>query len=148
MSMLATYEPWNVLDQFRRNLDQLYGQSVERSNGDSTIATSTWVPAVDIKEEKQQFVIEADIPGIDPKDVEIYMENNTLTIKGERNLEKKEDQKYYKRVERLHGTFYRRFSLPDTADAENIKASGKNGILQVTIPKKEAAQLRKITIES
>lgn len=148
MSMLTSYEPWGVLNQFRRDLDQLFGQTVSRSDNDSAIATSSWVPAVDIKEEPQQFVLEADIPGIEPKDIEISMEGGVLTIKGERRLEKEENQKNYKRVERLYGTFYRRFSLPDTADAENIKASGKNGVLQITIPKRELAQPRKITVES
>jgi HSP20 family protein len=106
------------------------------------------VPAVDIKEEAQQFVIEADIPGVDPKDIEIFMENGVLTLKGERQSVNEEEAKNYKRVERTHGTFYRRFSLPDTADAEKVTASGQNGVLQITIPKRELALSRKITVQA
>lgn len=147
MTMLPTYEPWRLLNQFRRDLDQLFGhQTTDRGEGDSTIATSSWVPAVDIKEEPQHFVIEADIPGVDPKDIEISMENGVLTIKGERTVTQEQQGQNYKRVERLHGSFYRRFSLPDTADPEKVTAQGKNGVLHITIPKRELAQPRKIQV--
>ncbi len=145
--MLTVYEPWKMLNQFHKELEQFFGQQ-SSPNGDSTIATSTWMPAVDIKEEEQHFVIHADIPGVEPKDVEIFMENGVLTIKGERNLEAQESGNDYKRVERVHGSFYRRFSLPDTADAERISASGKNGVLEITIPKKAAAQPKRIEIQA
>jgi HSP20 family protein len=146
---MTTYEPWSLLNHFRRDIDQMLARTSETStNGDSTIATSAWVPAVDIKEEAQQFVIEADIPGVDPKDIEIFMENGVLTLKGERQSVNEEEAKNYKRVERTHGTFYRRFSLPDTADAEKVTASGQNGVLQITIPKRELALSRKITVQA
>jgi HSP20 family protein len=147
---ITRYEPWNVLSQFQRDLDKLFRSSLaeQGEQADSTIATSTWVPSVDIKEDKESFVIEADIPGVDPEDIEVSMENGVLTIRGERNLEKREEDKSYKRVERLHGTFYRRFSLPETADPEKISASGKNGVLQVRIPKREVAQPRRISVKS
>ena len=101
---------------------------------------------MDIKEEEQQFVIHVDVPGIDPKAVEVFMENGVLTIKGERQSESQQNGNY-KRVERVYGSFYRRFSLPDTADAEGISATGKNGVLEITIPKKAAAQPRRIEIK-
>jgi len=146
---ITRYEPWNVLNQFQRDLDRLFRSNLaEQEESDSTIATSTWVPSVDIKEDKEAFTIEADIPGVDPKDIDVSMENGVLTIRGERNLEKREEDKSYKRVERLHGTFYRRFSLPETADPEKISASGKNGVLQVRIPKREVAQPRRIAVKS
>ena len=148
MNMLRQYEPWNLLDQFRRDLEQMMGHSVNQTSGDSTVATSSWIPAVDIKEEVNHFVIEADIPGVDPKDIEVSMENGVLSIRGERSLETREESKDYRRVERLHGTFYRRFSLPDTADAEQIVATGKNGVLQIRIAKKEVAKSRKITVQT
>ncbi len=143
---IARYEPMGLLTQFHRDLERFLG--IGQENGDSAIATSTWIPAVDIKEEADRFLIEADIPGVEPKDIEISMEGGVLTIKGERKTEQKEEGKGYKRVERAHGTFYRRFSLPDTADAEGVSASGKNGVLQVTIPKKPVAQPRKIAVQS
>lgn len=145
---ITPYDSLRLLDQFHRDMRQFFGHSGQQPDGDSTIATSTWIPLVDIKEETQQFLIEADIPGVDPKNIEISMDSGVLTIKGERKLESQEVGNHYKRVERLHGTFYRRFSLPDTADAEKISASGQNGVLRITIPKKEVAQPRRITVQS
>jgi len=145
---ITRYEPWNVLNQFQRDLDKLFRNADYAEDNDSTIATSTWMPSVDIREDKDAFIIEADIPGVDPKDIEVSMENAVLIIKGERNLEKREEDKSYKRVERLYGNFYRRFSLPETADPEKISASGKNGVLIVHIPKREIAQPRKITVKT
>jgi HSP20 family protein len=144
---LSNYDPMNMLNQFHRDLERVFGGR-EMANGDSTIATSAWVPAVDIKEEGNQFVIEADIPGVDPKEVDVFMENGVLTIKGERKVEKQAEKNGFKRVERLHGNFYRRFSLPETADPEKISATGKNGVLQITIPKREVAQPRRIQVQA
>lgn len=147
MTTLRHYEPWTLLDQFRRDIEQMFARGGTTTDGDSTVATSAWIPAVDIKEESNHFIIEADIPGVDPKEIEISMANGVLSFKGERKLESREHNNDYHRVERLHGTFYRRFSLPDTADADKIAASGKNGVLQIKIPKKEVVQPRKITVQ-
>jgi HSP20 family protein len=135
------YQPWSLLDQMRKEL--------ERHNAEgSSVATSDWVPAVDIKEEQDRFVILADIPGVDPKDIEVHMENGMITIKGEKESEKKEEKEGYKRVERSFGSFYRRFSLPDTADPDKISAKSRHGVLEVTIPKHQKVQARKISVES
>ena len=142
---LTRYEPWNLLDQMRREMDRAFDS---RADEGSSVATSDWVPAVDIKEEKDSFVIVADIPGVDPKDIEVHMENGMLTIKGEKESEKKEEREGYKRVERSFGSFYRRFSLPDTADAEKITAKSNNGVLEVSIAKQEQVQPRKISVDS
>ncbi|MCW9079560.1 MAG: Hsp20/alpha crystallin family protein [Gammaproteobacteria bacterium] len=142
---LMKYEPWNLLDQMRREMDRAVDT---RTAEGSSVATSDWVPAVDIKEEKDSFVIVADIPGVDPKDIEVHMENGMLTIKGEKESEKKEEREGYKRVERSFGSFYRRFSLPDTADAEKISAKSNNGVLEVRIAKQEQVQPRKISVDS
>jgi HSP20 family protein len=139
------YEPWNLLDQMRRDMDRALDT---RTAEGSSVATSDWVPAVDIKEEKDSFVIVADIPGVDPNDIEVHMENGMLTIKGEKESEKKEEREGYKRVERSFGSFYRRFSLPDTADAEKITAKSNNGVLEVRIAKQEQVQPRKISVNS
>ncbi|MHA1569390.1 MAG: Hsp20/alpha crystallin family protein [Alphaproteobacteria bacterium] len=142
---LVRYEPWNVLNQLRREMDRVF-ESSENAEG-SNIATADWTPAVDIKETDTAFVITADIPGVDPKDIEVNMENGVLTIRGERKEEKEEEREGYKRIERVRGTFYRRFSLPDTADADKISAKSKNGVLEITIPKQEKVQPRKIAVE-
>lgn len=144
MSMVR-YDPWSMLDQFRRELDRMYES--DSSEGGRVASTSDWVPAVDIKEDAECFVITADIPGVDPKDIELHAENGMLTIKGERDVEKKEEREGYKRIERSHGSFFRRFTLPDTADTDKIAAKGKNGVLEIRIPKQEKLQPRKISVE-
>lgn len=141
---LVHYEPWGMLSQLRREMDKVFEGRPDEEN--SNVVTSDWVPAVDIKEEPERFVIHADIPGVDPKDIEVHMENGVLSIKGERETESREEREGYKRVERSRGTFYRRFSLPDTADAEQINAQSKNGVLEITIPKHEKLQPRRISV--
>ena len=93
-------------------------------------------------------MIAADIPGVDPKDIEIHMERGVLTIKGERNAESKTEEANFTRVERTHGSFYRRFALPDTADADKISAHGAHGVLEIVIPKKPETTPRRISINS
>jgi HSP20 family protein len=133
------------MEQMRRELERTMDPRTEEG---SNVATSDWVPAVDIKEEKDSFVIFADVPGVDGKDIEVNMEDGILTIKGEKDTEKKEEREGYKRIERSYGSFYRRFSLPDSADAEKISAKCNNGVLRVTIGKHERVQPRKITVDS
>ena len=144
---LVRYEPWGMLNQLRRDMDRMY-QSQTDGEESTSVATSAWVPAVDIKETDDAFEIHADIPGVDPKDIDVHMENGVLTIKGERESEKKEEKEGFKRVEREWGSFYRRFSLPDTADAEKISAKSQHGVLEITIPKQEKVQPRKISVDS
>ncbi|MDH5785661.1 MAG: Hsp20/alpha crystallin family protein [Chromatiales bacterium] len=138
MSMIR-YQPWGVMEQMRREMDRMMGE-------ENAATTSDWVPAVDIKEEKECFTISADLPGIAPKDIEIHAENGMLTIKGERENEKREEKQGYKRIERSYGSFFRRFTLPDTADTDQISAKGENGVLTITIPKRAEIQPRKIAV--
>ncbi|MBD3670048.1 MAG: Hsp20/alpha crystallin family protein [Gammaproteobacteria bacterium] len=145
MNLMRYEQPWSVFDQMRKEMDRLIeGRGGEQSN----IATSDWVPAVDIKEDEDAFVIHADIPGVDPKDIDVHMENGMLTIRGERRSESEEERQGFKRVERVRGNFYRRFSLPDTADADKISAKSQHGVLEVRIPKQEKVQPRKITVKA
>jgi len=145
---VVRYEPWGLLRRFQDDVNQLLadGRTGSAESDGSNIVTSNWTPAVDIKEEEQRFVLQADIPGVDPKDIDVTMDNGVLTIKGERKHESEEEANGYKRVERSYGSFYRRFSLPDSADAEGITAKGKDGVLEVVIPKLEKVQPRKITV--
>ncbi|OJA00698.1 heat-shock protein Hsp20 [Rickettsiella grylli] len=134
------------LHRLSQEWDQLFDSGhIEDS---STVETSHWAPAVDIKEEPTCFLLFADIPGVDPKDIEISMENGILTIKGERVATHTEEKKGYTRVERSQGCFYRRFALPDTADADKITAEGKQGVLKIIIPKREKAAAKKIKVEA
>ncbi len=144
---LVRYEPWNLVNQFRREMDRFYDPANEIDET-SSVATSDWTPAVDIKETAEAFEIHADIPGVDPKDINVNMEDGILTIKGERESKSEEEHQGYKRVERSRGTFYRRFSLPDTANADKISAKSRHGVLEITIPKQEKVQARKISVVS
>ena len=146
---VTRYEPWTLLRQFNSDINRMLKEQSSNATSesdDSDVVTSHWTPAVDIKEEQNQFVLSADLPGIEPKDVEITMEGGVLTIKGERNWRDQQDKDGYHRVERVRGTFYRRFSLPDTANAAGIKAKSNHGVLEITIPKQEKALPRRIEV--
>jgi HSP20 family protein len=138
---LARYENRNPWSQFHQEVNRMFGEN-------SSVVTSDWVPVVDIKEEKDRFVLHADLPGVDREDIDITMEGGVLSIRGERKLEDVAEGGEYKRVERIHGNFYRRFALPDEADAEGINARCNQGVLEVVIPKKQSVQPRRIEIGS
>jgi HSP20 family protein len=106
-----------------------------------------WAPAVDIYETENELVLKADLPDVDLKDIDVRVENQTLTISGERKFEKSDTTKGYHRIERNYGSFVRSFSVPNTFDTENIAAEFKNGVLSVTLPKKEAAKPRQVKVE-
>ena len=144
---LTRYDPWRMMDDWRQEMGRVFNPLMHEDDL-SHVVGEEWMPAVDIKEEKDAFVIVADIPGVDPKDIEVHMEHGILTIKGEKESEKKEEKEGYKRVEREWGSFYRRFSLPDTANADKISAKSKHGVLEITIPKHEKVQPRKISVDS
>jgi HSP20 family protein len=143
---IVRYEPWAVVNRLHQSLDHFFNESWSLPQATSSPSVS-WVPRVDIHEEKDRFVVLADVPGVDPKDIDITAENGVLTLRGERRAEKRETEKGYERVERVSGTFVRRFTLPEGANTELIKAKQTNGVLEVTIPKTPAAQPRRISIE-
>lgn len=136
---LTRYETRNPWSQFHQELNRMLGES-------SNIVTSDWVPVVDIREDKDRFVLHADLPGVDRENIDITMEDNVLSIRGERKLEEAGENGDYKRIERAHGTFYRRFSLPDTADPQGINARCEKGVLEVVIPKRESVKPRRIEV--
>lgn len=143
-SNLIHFDPWQRLNRLQRDLNTVF----DRPTSDEQAATNEWRPAIDVKEEPDRFVILADIPGVDPKDIDVHMENSLLTIKGERTLENVEEQDNFKRVERTYGSFFRQFNLPDTANADKISANSKHGVLEVVIPKQDKLQPRKIAVKS
>lgn len=144
--MAMRYEPFSLLDQLQREVNRLFDTS-RFSDEEKSVAASDWAPAVDIKEEGDCFIIYADLPGVDPKDIEITMEKGVLMLKGQREPLSRQEQDKYKRMERARGSFLRRFSLPDTVEADKIAAKSKNGVLEVTVPKGSATQPRKINVE-
>jgi HSP20 family protein len=141
---IARYEPWSLLHQLHRELDRARGDG----NGEGSAATAEWAPAVDIKEDPDKFVLQADLPGVKPEEIDITMEDGVLTIKGEKKTEAKTEKDGFKRVERTYGSFHRRFSLPDTANSDAISAKSNYGVLEIVIPKREAVQPKKINVTS
>lgn len=146
---IIRYEPYNLVNQLHSELNRLFGTNLARGGDEETAAvTADWIPAVDIREDQDRYVLRADLPGVDPKDIEITMENGVLTIRGERSESTEDNRDGYRRVERISGRFFRRFTLPDTADAEKIAANGKHGVLEVTIPKHAKVQPRRISVQA
>ena len=144
---LTRYNPWSLLDQLNREFNAPLAYT-ERDDDNGNVATANWAPAVDIKEDEKAFTLMADIPGVNPDDIEVSMDKGMLTIKGERKSEKETEEENYKRVERQYGVFYRRFTLPETANADAIEAHSEHGVLKITIPKQEVAQARRISVKS
>ncbi len=143
---IRRYEPWSVFDLMQRELAPFSGRRQALSEESNSVAD--WVPAVDIVEEKDRFVLKADVPGVNPAEIEVSMDSGVLSVSGERHSESSNESDGLKRVERISGKFYRRFSLPETADAEGIAARSSNGILEVTIPKQPEIQARRISVEA
>lgn len=147
-SIIAKYNPWSIFRDLQGDVNQLF------ENRDKLLAdlanqeTEQWSPRVDIKEEPEQFVITADLPGISPKEIEISVENNVLSIKGLRTIERNLKEENYSRIERFSGSFYRQFTLPDHVNTEAIKANGKHGVLEIVVPKKERHLPKKISVQS
>ncbi len=145
MSLVRYNNPWNLLNTLQRELYDPVLNNLD--NDDATVATANWAPSVDISENEKEFTLLADIPGVNPDDIDISMEKGVLTIKGERSSENVEEGENFRRVERQSGQFYRRFTLPDSADAEKIEAKSEHGVLKVTIPKQEVAVSRRIEVK-
>ena len=113
----------------------------------SSVVTSQWVPRVDIKEEADRFVIFADLPGVDPKDIEVNMDKGILSIRGERSTESRTENERFSRIERAHGVFHRRFALPESANPDAISATGRHGVLEIAIPKRPETTPRRIQVQ-
>lgn len=146
---VTRYEPWSVVSQLQTDINRVFG-NLNETEGSS--ATSQWSPAVDVREYSDRFQLLLDLPGVDPKDVEITLDNGILTVAGNRYEEQAAgsnaaDHPQQQRIERPVGQFHRRFILPDTADAENVNASGRNGVLEIVIPKQPKAQPRRISVK-
>jgi len=143
---LVRFEPWSLVDLVQRDIDRLSARPQRQFNGEKAVAD--WAPAVDIIEDKDRFVLRADLPGVDRDDIDVSMDDGVLTIAGERRAEEPSEFDGIKRYERASGRFQRRFTLPESADAEAIKARSVNGILEISIPKRPEVQARRITVEA
>ncbi len=142
---LTVRDPWQMLDLWRREMEPMYSTL---KDDETHVVGSSWAPAVDIREEPERYVLHADIPGVLADNIEISMDNGVLTIRGERKHTAEESEKGYHRRERQQGMFMRRFSLPDSVDADAIEATSKDGVLEVILPKTPAQQPRKIEVRT
>lgn len=144
---IIRWDPSRDLVSTQDRFNQLFTHTFARALGDQQeVSPRAWVPPVDIYETGDSLVLKAELPGINPDEVEIRVEDNTLYLKGERRFEKEVKEENLHRVERLYGTFTRSFALPNTIDADNVKAEYENGILTLTMPKREEAKPRTIKI--
>jgi HSP20 family protein len=142
------WNPFRDLLDLQKEMNRLFDTSLSRSFERKDFLTDGfWAPAVDIHEEKDKYIIKADLPGIKQEELDVSVEDDTLTIRGERKLEKEEKQKNYYRSERAYGAFQRSFALPSSVDAAKINASYKDGVLHITIPKTEETKKKSIKID-
>jgi HSP20 family protein len=143
---LVKYAPFVETEEFPAGL-RLFQDSINRLLSEDGIKARPWSPAVDIVETENELILKADVPGVNLKDIDIQFENGTLTIKGERKFEKEEKGKGFHRMERSYGAFVRYFTVPETVDAEHVKADYQAGVLTITLPKKEVAKPKSIKVQ-
>lgn len=148
MVRLRVWDPWRDFGSLQERINKMFDDTMRSvPTGDEELATGAWSPPVDIHETDDSFVVSADLPGLNKDDIEIGIEDNTLIIKGEKKFEEKVPRDKYLRVERTYGEFVRSFSLPQNVDSTKIKATFRDGILDLTLPKKEEAKPKRIAVE-
>lgn len=144
MTVLTRWEPFRELSTLQDRINRAFRES--RTGEDDSLTTSSFAPAVDVYEDEHQVSLKIEVPGIDEKDIDVRVENNTLTVHGERKIEKEEKEENYRRVERHYGTFTRTFTLPQTVDTEKVAATYDKGVLKIALPKKAEAKPKQIKI--
>jgi len=145
---IVRYDPFRDLRTLQEEVNRLFSTNMTRAFGDEGIGRGAWNPSVDIYENKDQIVLEAELPGMKQEDFELTVENSVITLRGERRFEKFDDADNYHRVERSYGAFTRSFTLPQTVSAEGATAEYQNGVLRVTLPKREETKSRRIEIST
>jgi len=140
---ITRWDPFREVVAMQNRMNSLFR---DMNEGDSPLSTASFVPAVDIYEDDKKVMLKLEVPGIEQKDLDVSVENNTLTVKGERKLEKEEKEENFHRIERRYGSFFRAFTLPSTVNTEDIHASYTAGVLKLELSKKAEAQPRQIKI--
>ena len=143
---ITRYDPFRDLRMLQDEVNRLFSSNLSGAFSDQGIARGAWAPSVDIYENKDQIVLEAELPGMNREDFDLSIENNVLTLRGERRFEKRDESDNYHRVERSYGSFTRSFTLPQTISPENVTAEYKNGVLRVLLQKREEIKARRIEI--
>ncbi len=149
MRNITVWDPFRDLVNLQERINRIFSEtakSVSRG-GEEDLESSVWVPAVDIRETDEGYILKVDLPGMKKEDIQVDISDNTLTIKGERKIESEAKKEDYVRIERIYGAFSRSFALPPNVDASKIKAKYENGVLELVLPKKEEAKPKKINID-
>jgi HSP20 family protein len=144
---IVRYDPFRDLRTLQEEVNRLFSTNLTRAFGDEGIGRGAWAPSVDIYENKDQIVLEAELPGMKQEEFDLSIENNVITLRGERKFEKTDETDNYHRVERSYGSFTRSFTLPQTVSAEGATAEYSNGVLRVTLPKREETKARRIEVK-
>jgi HSP20 family protein len=145
MTVLTRWEPFREFSTLQDRMNRLFRET-QGSSSDESLTSSNFAPAVDVYEDEHNVTLKIEVPGIDEKDIDVRIENNTLTVHGERKIEKEEKEENYRRVERQYGSFTRTFNLPPTVDTEKVQADYDKGVLKITLPKKAEAKPKQIKV--
>lgn len=143
---LTRWDPFRDLNVLQERMNRIFEDAGRGWRGDEPSSTTSWSPAVDIYETENEITVQAELPGVDRKDITLHLEKNVLTLKGERRFEKETKQENYHRIERAYGGFSRSFSIPAMVDEDKIRADYKDGILKIALPKKEQVKPKQIQI--
>jgi HSP20 family protein len=146
MTVLTRFEPFREFSTLQDRINRAFRESYRQAGRDESLTTSSFAPAVDVYEDEHSVALKIEVPGIDEKDIDVRLENNTLTVHGERKIEKEEKEENYRRVERQYGSFTRTFTLPTTVDSEKVSATYDKGVLKIAMPKKAEAKPKQIKV--
>jgi HSP20 family protein len=146
MTVLTRFEPFRDFSTLQDRINRVFRESYGSAGQDEPLTTSSFAPAVDVYEDEHNVTLKIEVPGIDEKDIDVRLENNTLTVHGERKIEKEEKEENYRRVERQYGSFTRTFTVPNTVDTEKVSATYDKGVLKITLPKKAEAKPKQIKV--
>ena len=149
MNTMTRWDPMRELDELQSQLSTLFGRAPLRENGDKdeAMTVAEWAPLVDIVEDENEYLIKAELPEVRKEDLKVTVQDNVLTLTGDRSFEKEEKGKKYHRIERAYGSFARSFSLPEEADAQKVSAEFKEGVLHIRLPKSEKAKPKSIQVK-
>ena len=145
MTVLTRWDPFRELNTLQDRMHRLFRESL-REGQDESLSTSSFAPAVDVYEDDHNVSLKIEVPGIDEKDIDVRIENNTLIVHGERNIDKEEREENYRRIERQYGSFTRTFTLPNTVDTDSVSAHYDRGVLKITLAKKAEAKPKQIKV--
>jgi HSP20 family protein len=146
MTVLTRWDPYREFSTLQDRMNRLFNASFNSEGRDESLTTSSFAPAVDVYEDEHDITLKIEVPGIDEKDIDVRIENNTLTVHGERKIEKEEKEENYRRIERQYGSFTRTFTLPNTVDSDSVSATYEKGVLKVKLAKKAEAKPKQIKV--